>query len=147
MTKIYQPQSSIVLHHSSCRVAPVLVSAHPVEGSGYHQCMHTSYRLEMSKSFLAPEFQLECPFQHAVASNFTTPLLSQARSKNCPVLDSQEAHKSSWDGTARRCTGIRTKRHRSFKVSLQLKLATGKVVGVRRAAYPGGGPRNGHQSQ
>ena len=65
MTTIYQPQSSIVLHHSSCRVAPVLVSAHPVEGSGYHQCMRTSYRLKMSKSFLAPEVQLEFPFQHA----------------------------------------------------------------------------------
>ena len=73
--------------------------------------------------------------------------LSQHDQTNCPVLDSQEVHKSSWEGTARRCTGRRPQRHRSFKLSLQFKLATGKVVGVRRAVYPGGGPRNGRQSQ
>ena len=143
MTKIYQTHSSIVLHHSSCRVAPVLVSAHPVEGSGYLQSMHTSYRLKMSKPFLAPEFQLEFPFQHAedscmlpatppkcrkkgAVSHDPTLVTSQVRVRelrqlsqhvqtNCPVLDSQEVHKSSWEGTARRCTGIRTKRTRSFK--------------------------------
>ena len=162
MTKIYQPQSSIVLHHSSCRVAPVLASAHPAAGSGYHQCMHTSYRLEMSNLSLHLNFSWNFPFNMlktvACCQQLHNPTLvtsqvrvqelrqlSQHDQTNCPVLDSQEVHKSSWEGTARRCTGIRTKRHRSFKLSLQFKLATGKVVGVRRAVYPGGGPRNGHR--
>ena len=146
MTKgIPKAHSSIVLHHSSCRGAPVLISANPVEGSRYHQSrMHTSYRLRMSYPFLAPALQLEFPFQHAESSCMlpTTPpkcrkkgavshdptlvtsqvrvqelrQLSQHARTNCPVLDSQEAHKSSWEGTVRRGTGMQTKRTRSFKL-------------------------------
>ena len=164
--------SSIVLHHSNRRGTPVLVSA--ILGSRpqispernaptFLGCHNPSMLLHFSWNF--PFSMLRtvacCQQLHlnVVRSerSITTPLLSQARSgseslrplsqharTNCPVLDSQEVHLSSWEDTARIGTGMLTKRTRSFKLPLQFKLATGKVVGVRRAVYPGGGPSNGH---